>query len=105
MRGSGFIFDSVQMLYYKCDKVSFKHGSSYIDSPDQIRLKKATKVPKYRNDKCFQYVVTVTLNGEQNIIILQKQMTGKRLRKVIQQLALIFCILKKINMSNLYLKI
>ena len=34
MRGSDFIFDSVQLMYYKCHKVSFIHSSSYTDSPD-----------------------------------------------------------------------
>ena len=26
MRGSDFIFDSIQLLYYKCDKINFKCG-------------------------------------------------------------------------------
>ena len=30
MRGSNFVFDSVQLLYYKCDKLYF--GGSYIES-------------------------------------------------------------------------
>ena len=34
MKGSGFIFDSVQLMYYKCDKGNFKRSGSYIDSPD-----------------------------------------------------------------------
>ena len=34
MRGSDFIFDSVQLMYYKCHKVNFRRGGSYIDSPD-----------------------------------------------------------------------
>ena len=34
MRRSDFIFDSVQQMYYKCHKVNFKFGGSYIDSPD-----------------------------------------------------------------------
>ena len=29
-RGSDFIFDSVQLMYYKCHKVNFKHGGSYM---------------------------------------------------------------------------
>ena len=40
MRGSDFIFDSVQMMYYKCHKVNFRHGGSYVDSPDWIKKKK-----------------------------------------------------------------
>ena len=42
MRGSDFIFDSVQLMYYKCHKVNFRRGDSYIDSPDWIKKKKAT---------------------------------------------------------------
>ena len=42
MRGSNFIFDSVQLMYYKCHKVNFKPGSSYIGSPDWTRKKKST---------------------------------------------------------------
>ena len=34
MEGSKFIFDSVQMMYYKCHKVNFGRGGSYINSPD-----------------------------------------------------------------------
>ena len=34
MRGSNFIFDSVQILHYKCHKINFKRAGSYIDSPD-----------------------------------------------------------------------
>ena len=40
MRGSNFIFDSVQLMYYKCHKVNFKRGGSYIGSPDWIKKKK-----------------------------------------------------------------
>ena len=34
MRGSDFIFDSVQLLYCKCHKINFKRGGSYTDSPE-----------------------------------------------------------------------
>ena len=54
MRGSVFIFDSVQLMYYKCHKVSFKRGGSYVDSLDQMKIKKATINPKNEDDKCFQ---------------------------------------------------
>ena len=115
MRGSNFIFDSVEHMYYKYHKVNFNHCGSYIDSPDWIKNKKATINPKNEDDKCFQYAVTVALNYEEikcnpervsnikpfiNIIgkeyiIHQKLMFGKSLKKIIQQLLLIFCILKK----------
>ena len=32
--GSDFIFDSVQLLYYKCQKKHFRHCDSYTYSPD-----------------------------------------------------------------------
>ena len=30
MKGSGFVFDYVHLLYYKCHKINFKQGGSYI---------------------------------------------------------------------------
>ena len=65
MRGNDFIFDSVQRLCHICHKINFKHGASYIDSPDRIKKKKATINPKKTDDKCFQYSVAVALNYEE----------------------------------------
>ena len=62
MRGSDFIFDSVQLLYYKCCKINSKRGGSYIDSPDWIKKKKTTINPKNTDDTCFQYAVAVALS-------------------------------------------
>ena len=62
MRGSDLIFDSVQLLYYKCYKINFKRGGSYIDFPDWMKKKKATINTKHKGDKCFQYAATVALN-------------------------------------------
>ena len=45
MRGSDFIFDCVNLLYYKCHKINFKLGGSYIDSRDSIKNKEATINP------------------------------------------------------------
>ena len=42
MKGNDFIFSSVQLINYKCDKINFKCGGSYIDSPDWIKMKKTT---------------------------------------------------------------
>ena len=39
MRGSDFIFDSIQLMYYKCQKVHIKCVGWYIDSPDCIKTK------------------------------------------------------------------
>ena len=65
MKESDFIFDSVQLMYYKCRKVNFMCGGSYIDSPDWIKKKKATINPKNTDGKCFQYAATVALNYEE----------------------------------------
>ena len=105
-------------MYYKCHKVNFKRVGSYIsymDYPDWIKNKKTIINPKHEDSKYFQYASTVALNYEEikcnpervsnikpfiNIIgkeyiIHQKLMFGKGLKKIIQQLLLIFCILKK----------
>ena len=66
MRGSEFIFDSVDSLYYNnLNKVSLSRGGSYIDSPERLKNKKATINPKNNDGKCFQYALTVALNYEQ----------------------------------------
>ena len=33
-------FNSVQLMYYKCRKINFRRGDSYIDSPDWMKKKK-----------------------------------------------------------------
>ena len=48
MRGSNFNFDSQQLLYYKCYKINFRRGGSYINSPDWIKQKKTTANPKMK---------------------------------------------------------
>ena len=63
MRGSSFIFNSVELLYYKWQKTNFERGGSNIDFPHYI--KKATVNPKNEDDKCFQYAATVALNYEE----------------------------------------
>ena len=63
MKGSEFIFDSVNLLHYHLQKTSLKRtGSSYIDSPEWLKNKKATINPKNNDDNCFQYALTVALN-------------------------------------------
>ena len=63
MKGSEFIFDSVD-LYYQSHKISLNRGGSYIDSPEWLKNKKATINPKTNDDKCFQYAIKVTLNHD-----------------------------------------
>ena len=45
MKDSEFVFDYVQLLYYKCYKINPNGGGSCMDSPDWIENKKATINP------------------------------------------------------------
>ena len=42
MKGSEFVFDSTDLLYYKLYRISLNRGGSYIDSPKWLKNKKAT---------------------------------------------------------------
>ena len=64
VRQSEFIFDPVQMMYYKCHEVNFRRGGSYLDSAHWIKKRKAIVNLKNEDDKCFQYAVTVASTYE-----------------------------------------
>ena len=65
MRGSEFVFDGVNLLHYDLSKISLNRGGSYIKSPNWIENENATINPQNkREDKCFQYALTVALNHE-----------------------------------------
>ena len=64
MRGSEFVYDSVDALHYNLNKVSLSRGGSYIDFPKWLKNKKATINPKNKDDKCFQYALTIAPNYE-----------------------------------------
>ena len=65
MRGSEFGFDGVNALYYDLNKTSLNRGGSHIESQKWISAKKATINPKNKkDDKCFQYALTVALHHE-----------------------------------------
>ena len=48
MKGSEFVFDCVDLLYYKLPKISLGRSRSYIDSPSWIKNKKAAIIPKIK---------------------------------------------------------
>ena len=54
MRGSQFIFDSVDALYYDLNKISLSRGGSYIDSPKWLKNKKETINPKKMTASVFR---------------------------------------------------
>ena len=49
MKGSKFVFDYVQLLYYKCHKIKTNRGESYINSHDWIK-KSNIKSYKYASN-------------------------------------------------------
>ena len=62
-RGSKFIPDSVELLYYHFQRIDIRRAESYIMSPDWIASKKATINPKNEKDnKCFQWSIISGLN-------------------------------------------
>ena len=73
MKGSEFAFNYVHLLYYKCHKINPNRRGSYIDSPDLMKNNKATinHINK-KDNKCFQYYITVVLNQEEIKIYLQR---------------------------------
>ena len=65
MRGLEFVFDGINLLHYDLNKISLNRRGSYIKSLDWIENKKATINPQNKkDDKCFQYALTVALNHE-----------------------------------------
>ena len=64
MKGSEFVFDSVNSIYYKLHKIGLNRGGSYIDSPKWLKNKGVTINPKTNDVKCFQYAVAVAFNHE-----------------------------------------
>ena len=51
IRGSVCIFDCVSLLYYKRQKINFKHSGSYIDSSQNwIKKEEPTVNPKNDDD-------------------------------------------------------
>ena len=64
--GSGFVFENVDLLTFSFHKISLKRVKSYIKSSEWVLNKRATVNPKNKDNKCFQYSMTVALN-HQNI--------------------------------------
>ena len=64
MRGSGFIFNGVNYLFYDFNRVSISKGGSYIESPKWLKDKKCTVNQKNNDNKCFQYATTLALNHD-----------------------------------------
>ena len=62
MRGSDFVFNGVNYLYYDFNRISISKGGSYIESPKWLKDKKSTVNQKNNDNKRFQYATTLALN-------------------------------------------
>ena len=64
--GSGYVYDNVEVLGIHFHKMEVKRGSSYIESPEWIKNKKATINPQNTKDnRCFLYAITIALNHQE----------------------------------------
>ena len=64
IRGSEFVPDSIDLLYYHLQNIGLKRGGSCINSPEWLKNEKAAINPKNNFDNCFQYASTITLNNQ-----------------------------------------
>ena len=62
MKGSGFMFNAVNYLFYDFNRITISKGRSYIESPKWLKDKKCTINQKNNDKKCFQYATTLALN-------------------------------------------
>ena len=62
IKGSDFELDGINFLYYDFNKTSIYRGGTYIESPKLLKDKRSTINPKNKDNKCFQYAVTLALN-------------------------------------------
>ena len=61
-KGSDFIFNGINYLYYDLNKITISKGGSYIESPKWLKNKKCCINQKNNDNKCFQYAATLALN-------------------------------------------
>ena len=61
MKGSDFIFNGINYLYYDLNRITISKGGSYIESPKWFKDKKSIN-QKNNDNKCFQYAATLALN-------------------------------------------
>ena len=62
MRGSDFVFNGDNYLYYDFNRISISKGGSYIESLKWLKDQKSTVNQKNNDSKCFQYATTLALN-------------------------------------------
>ena len=69
IKGSDFVFKSVDLLDQKLHRVHLKRGGSYIKSPEWLANKKATMNPKSKkDDECLWWSIISALNYNEIMI-------------------------------------
>ena len=63
IKGSNFVFESVDLTDYKLHRVRLRRDGSYIKSPESLANKKTTINPENKNDdKCLRWSTISALN-------------------------------------------
>ena len=63
IKGSNFVFESVNLLDFKLHRVRLRRGGSYIKSPEWLLRKGATINPKNEHDdECLRWSIISALN-------------------------------------------
>ena len=71
MRGSKFVFESVDLLYCTLHKTRLRKSKSNIISPEWLKNKRATINPQNKDDNsCFQYAITVASNHQRQLFLI-----------------------------------
>ena len=105
MKGSDFIFNGVNYLFYDLNRITISKGGSYIESPKSLKDKKCTINQKNTDNKCFQYAATLALNFNNIDNIIKEYKKLNPLLIIIVGIILIFLQPKKIGINlNLIIK-
>ena len=63
IKGSSFVFESVELIDYKLQRVRLRRGKSYVKSPKWLENKKTKINPKNKNDnECLRWSIIFALN-------------------------------------------
>ena len=62
MRGSDFVFDAINCIYYDFNRITISKGGYYIEPPKWLKDKKCTINQKNSDNMCFKYAATLALN-------------------------------------------
>ena len=99
MKGSDFIFNGINYLYYDLNRITISKDGSYIESPKWLKDKKYTINKKNTDNKCSQYATTLALNFNNIDKHHQRISKIKPLLIIIIGMILTFLQLKKIGIN------